>query len=152
MFLAVGTGALVAYCVVFLGQVVVFVLAAKIVATRKPIAEVLERWEHILFPLVLILIGLVIPIEGGAFGPRDRTAEAAVNDHAGPRHRTRTHRRRLLDERHLRCDRTRRNSDHTTARRRRSERGGYRPCDEHDDSRRPHGTVAGRAWPTSWLS
>ncbi|GAA1512324.1 cadmium resistance transporter [Pimelobacter simplex] len=68
VFLAVGTGALVAYCVVFLALVVVLVLAAKFVATRKPIAEVLERWEHILFPLVLIGLGLVILIEGGAFG------------------------------------------------------------------------------------
>jgi cadmium resistance protein CadD (predicted permease) len=68
VFLAVGTGALVAYCVVFLALVVVLVLAAKFVATRKPIAQVLERWEHILFPLVLIVLGLVILIEGGAFG------------------------------------------------------------------------------------
>ncbi len=68
VFLAVGTGALVAYCVVFLALVVILVLAAKFVATRKPIAEVLERWEHILFPLVLIVLGLVILIEGGAFG------------------------------------------------------------------------------------
>jgi cadmium resistance protein CadD (predicted permease) len=68
VFLAVGTGALVAYCVVFLALVVVLVLAAKFVATRKPIAEVLARWEHILFPLVLIVLGLVILIEGGAFG------------------------------------------------------------------------------------
>lgn len=57
-----------AYCVVFLGLVAVLVLAAKFVATCKPIAEVLERWEHILFPLVLIVLGLVILIEGGAFG------------------------------------------------------------------------------------
>jgi len=68
VFLAVGTGALVAYCVVFLALVAVLVLAAKFVATRKPIAEVLERWEHILFPLVLIVLGLVILVEGGAFG------------------------------------------------------------------------------------
>lgn len=68
VFLAVGTGALVAYCVVFLALVAVLVLAAKFVTTRKPIAEVLQRWEHILFPLVLIVLGLVILIEGGAFG------------------------------------------------------------------------------------
>ena len=68
VFLAVGTGALVAYCVVFLSLVMVLVLAARFVATREPIAEVLERWEHILFPLVLIVLGLVILIEGGAFG------------------------------------------------------------------------------------
>lgn len=68
VFLAVGTGALVAYCIVFLALVAVLVLAAKFVATRKPIAVVLERWEHILFPLVLIVLGLVILVEGGAFG------------------------------------------------------------------------------------
>lgn len=68
VFLTVGTAAVVAYCVVFLALVLVLVLAAKFVATRKPVAEVLERWEHVLFPLVLILLGLVILIEGGAFG------------------------------------------------------------------------------------
>ena len=68
VFLAIGTGPLVAYCVVFLALVLVLVLAAKFVATRKPIAELLERWEHILFPLVLIVLGLVILIDGGAFG------------------------------------------------------------------------------------
>lgn len=68
VFLAVGPGALVAYCVVFLALVAVLVLAARFVATRQPIARVLDRWEHILFPLVLIVLGLVILIEGGAFG------------------------------------------------------------------------------------
>jgi cadmium resistance protein CadD (predicted permease) len=68
VFLSVGTGALVAYCVVFLALVVVLVLTAKFVATREPVAEVLERWEHVLFPLVLIGLGLVILVEGGAFG------------------------------------------------------------------------------------
>jgi len=68
VFLSVGTGALVAYCVVFLALVVVLVLTAKLVAKREPIAEVLERWEHVLFPLVLIGLGLVILVEGGAFG------------------------------------------------------------------------------------
>lgn len=33
-----------------------------------PIAEVLERWEHILFPIVLIGLGIVILVSGGAFG------------------------------------------------------------------------------------
>ena len=68
VFLSVSTSALVAYCVVFLALVVVLVLTAKFVAPRKPIAEVLERWEHVLFPLVLIGLGLVILVEGGAFG------------------------------------------------------------------------------------
>ena len=68
VFLSIGTGALVAYCVVFLALVIFLVLAAKFVATREPIAEVLERWEHVLFPLVLIGLGVVILVEGGAFG------------------------------------------------------------------------------------
>ncbi|KRF11479.1 cadmium transporter [Nocardioides sp. Soil797] len=68
VFLTVGTGALIAYCIVFLTLVFLLVLAAKFVATRRPIAEMLERWEHILFPLVLIALGVVILIEGGAFG------------------------------------------------------------------------------------
>ena len=38
-------------------------LPPEFVATRKAIAEVLERWEHTLFPLVLIVLGHVILIE-----------------------------------------------------------------------------------------
>ena len=68
VFLTVGTAAVAAYSIVFLSLVAVLVLAAKFVATRKPIARVLERWEHILFPVVLVGLGLVILIEGGAFG------------------------------------------------------------------------------------
>ena len=68
VFLTVGTAAIVAYTVVFLALVSVLVLAARYIATRRPIAEVLERWEHVLFPIVLIGLGVVILVEGGAFG------------------------------------------------------------------------------------
>ncbi|KUP27014.1 MULTISPECIES: cadmium resistance transporter [Kocuria] len=68
VFVTVGPGAMVAYCIAFLAMVAVLVAIAKYVATRKPIAEVLERWEHILFPIVLIGLGVVILLEGGAFG------------------------------------------------------------------------------------
>lgn len=68
VFLTVGTAATAAYAVVFLALVAALVLAARFVATRRPIAEVLERWEHVLFPVVLIGLGLVILLEGGAFG------------------------------------------------------------------------------------
>ncbi len=68
VFLAVGPAAVAAYCIAFLALVIVLVLAARFIATRRPIAEVLERWEHILFPLVLIGLGLAILIEGDAFG------------------------------------------------------------------------------------
>ena len=68
VFLSVGPAAVVAYCVVFLALVAVLVVVAKFIATRRPIAEILERWEHILFPLVLIGLGIFILISGGAFG------------------------------------------------------------------------------------
>ncbi len=68
VFATVGPAGIVAYCVVFLALVAVLVVAARFVATRKTIAEFLERWEHVLFPLVLIGLGIVILVEGGAFG------------------------------------------------------------------------------------
>ncbi|MGV0108979.1 cadmium resistance transporter [Arthrobacter sp. CP30] len=68
VFLNVGPTSVVAYCVVFLALVIVLVWLAKFVATRRPVAEALERWEHILFPVVLIALGLFILISGGAFG------------------------------------------------------------------------------------
>lgn len=68
VFLSVGPGAVVAYCIVFLALVAVLVGLAKFVATRRPIAEVLERWEYILFPIVLIGLGVFILVSGGAFG------------------------------------------------------------------------------------
>ena len=68
VFFSVEPLAVVAYCIVFLALVAVLVALAKFVATRPPIAEVLERWEHILFPIVLIGLGIVILVSGGAFG------------------------------------------------------------------------------------
>ena len=68
VFLSVEPLAVVAYCVIFLALVAVLVALARFVATRPPIAEVLERWEHILFPIVLIGLGIVILVSGGAFG------------------------------------------------------------------------------------
>jgi cadmium resistance protein CadD (predicted permease) len=68
VFATIGRTGIVAYCVVFLALVAVLVVLARFVATRKPIAEVLERWEHVLFPLVLIGLGIFILVEGGAFG------------------------------------------------------------------------------------
>ena len=68
VFLSVEPIAVVAYGLVFLALVAVLVALAKFVATRPPIAEVLERWEYILFPIVLIGLGIVILVSGGAFG------------------------------------------------------------------------------------
>ena len=68
VFLNVSTATVVIFCVVFLLLVGVLVLLARHVATRRPIAEVLERWEHVLFPIVLIGLGIAILVSGGAFG------------------------------------------------------------------------------------
>lgn len=68
VFLNVDTAAVIIYCIVFLVLVAGLVLLAKFVATRQPIAEVLERWEHVLFPIVLIGLGIFILVSGGAFG------------------------------------------------------------------------------------
>jgi cadmium resistance protein CadD (predicted permease) len=59
VFTTVGTGGTIVCCVIFL------VLVG---ATRPVIAKPLGRWGHILLPVVLITIGLLILIEGGAFG------------------------------------------------------------------------------------
>ena len=67
VFLSVEPAAVVAYCTVFLVLVAVLVIAARFVATRQPIAEVLERWEHILFPIVLIALGVFILVSGLVF-------------------------------------------------------------------------------------
>ena len=68
VFLNISTPAVITFCIVFLVLVAVLVAIAKFVATRRPIAEVLERGEHILFPIVLIGLGVAILVGGGAFG------------------------------------------------------------------------------------
>ena len=68
VFLRAGPAGTAVYTVVFLLLVAVLVVAARFVATRPPVARLLERWESVLFPLVLIVLGIVILVEGGAFG------------------------------------------------------------------------------------
>jgi len=68
VFVGVSWSAIVVYCIVFLLLVTVLVFLAKWISSRKPIAEALERWEDILFPAVLIGLGIMILISGGAFG------------------------------------------------------------------------------------
>ncbi|MFF3754647.1 cadmium resistance transporter [Streptomyces sp. NPDC002018] len=63
-----GVGAMSVYAVVFLILVGVWCLAGMFFATRPVIAKALSGWGHILLPLVLIAIGLLILVEGGAFG------------------------------------------------------------------------------------
>ena len=68
VFANISSQAMIAYCVVFLILVGALVVVARFVATRRRVAEILERWESVLFPLVLISLGVVILISGGAFG------------------------------------------------------------------------------------
>ncbi|WP_277032307.1 cadmium resistance transporter [Propionimicrobium lymphophilum] len=51
---------LAVYVVVFLLLAAVVVFLAKYLTSRKAIAEYLEKWESILFPVVLIALGLLI--------------------------------------------------------------------------------------------
>ncbi|GGM59383.1 cadmium resistance transporter [Dactylosporangium sucinum] len=68
VFATAGLGGMIAYSVVFLVLIAVWILTGRYFATRPVIARALSRWGHILLPLVLIGIGLLILIEGGAFG------------------------------------------------------------------------------------
>ncbi|MEU9396516.1 cadmium resistance transporter [Streptomyces sp. NPDC048324] len=68
VFATAGIGGMSVYAVVFLVLVAVWCWAGKFFATRPVIAKALARWGHILLPLVLIAIGLLILVEGGAFG------------------------------------------------------------------------------------
>ncbi|MFF9089809.1 cadmium resistance transporter [Streptomyces sp. NPDC014991] len=68
VFATAGVGGMGLYAVVFLVLVGVWCFAGRFFTTRPVIAEALSRWGHILLPLVLIAVGLLILVEGGAFG------------------------------------------------------------------------------------
>jgi cadmium resistance protein CadD (predicted permease) len=67
VFATAGIGGMSVYAVVFLALVAVWCFAGRFFASRPVIAKALARWGHVLLPLVLIGIGLLILIEGGAF-------------------------------------------------------------------------------------
>lgn len=68
VFALAGIGGMTAYIVVFLIGVAVWCVAGWFLAIRPLIAKALSRWGHLILPIVLISIGLIILIEGGAFG------------------------------------------------------------------------------------
>jgi len=68
VFAVAGIRDMIGYAVVFLVGVAIWCAAAWYVATRPAVTKLLSRWGHILLPVVLIGIGLVILVEGGAFG------------------------------------------------------------------------------------
>ena len=68
VFATAAAAGMVVYSVVFLVLVAVWCALGRFFATRPIIARTVSRWGHILLPAVLIGIGLLILIEGGAFG------------------------------------------------------------------------------------
>ena len=68
VFTGVSLADLVTYVVVFLALVAVLCLAGRHLANRPLIARALDRWGHIVLPVVLVAIGVIILVEGGAFG------------------------------------------------------------------------------------
>jgi cadmium resistance protein CadD (predicted permease) len=68
VFATAGAGGMSVYVIVFLALVAVWCLAGRYFATRPLIAKALSRWGHILLPLVLTALGLLILVNGGAFG------------------------------------------------------------------------------------
>ncbi|GAA2777406.1 cadmium resistance transporter [Crossiella cryophila] len=68
VFAGAGTTGLIVYTVVFLLLVGVWCVLGRYFATRPLIARALARWGHVVLPVVLIGIGLLILVEGGAFG------------------------------------------------------------------------------------
>ncbi len=68
VFATSGLGGMSVYAAVFLVLVAVWSFAGRFFATRPVVAKALSRWGHVLLPLVLIALGVVILVEGGAFG------------------------------------------------------------------------------------
>jgi cadmium resistance protein CadD (predicted permease) len=67
-FAAVSARGIVASCAIFLVLVAVWCVAAQALASRPGIARAIARWGHVALPVVLVGLGLLILVEGGAFG------------------------------------------------------------------------------------
>jgi cadmium resistance protein CadD (predicted permease) len=68
VFTTTNTAGLVTYCAAFLVMVGIWCRLGLFLATRPMVARALSRWGHVLLPVVLVGIGLMILIHGGAFG------------------------------------------------------------------------------------
>lgn len=68
VFTVAGVSGMVLFVLVFLVGVGLWCAAGRYFATRPVVAKVLSRWGHVVLPVVLVAIGLLILIEGGAFG------------------------------------------------------------------------------------
>ncbi|MGI5240426.1 cadmium resistance transporter [Dactylosporangium sp. CA-139066] len=68
VFATAGIVGMSSYVVVFLALLALWIAAGRYFATRPVVARALSRWGHLLLPMVLIGIGVVILVDGGAFG------------------------------------------------------------------------------------
>lgn len=68
VFATTNASGLITYCAVFLIMVGIWCALGLFFATRPIVASALSRWGHLVLPVVLTGIGLIILIEGGAFG------------------------------------------------------------------------------------
>lgn len=68
VFASVGAGGIAVYTVAFLIGVAIWCAAGRFLATRPPVARLLNRWGQIILPVVLIAIGAILLVHGGAFG------------------------------------------------------------------------------------
>jgi cadmium resistance protein CadD (predicted permease) len=68
VFATTDTAGRITYCAVFLVMVGIWCALGLFLATRPVVARAMTRWGHVLLPVVLIGIGLLVLIEGGAFG------------------------------------------------------------------------------------
>jgi cadmium resistance protein CadD (predicted permease) len=68
VFAVAGVAGMVTYVVVFLIGVAACCALGWYLATRPAIARLMARWGDVVLPVVLIVLGVVILVEGGAFG------------------------------------------------------------------------------------
>jgi cadmium resistance protein CadD (predicted permease) len=68
VFARSGAAEIAVYIVVFLLLISVWCVAGRFLASHPAVVRVLDRWGDILESLVLIALGLVILVQGGAFG------------------------------------------------------------------------------------
>ena len=68
VFAVAGPSGMPGYVIVFLIGVGLWCALSQRIAAHPAVAKVLERWEHMLLPVVLIGVGLAVLVQGGAFG------------------------------------------------------------------------------------
>lgn len=68
IFERAGVSGMFVYCLVFLVMLALLIALGRFLTRWEAVAQAIDRWGRIVFPLVLIGLGLYILIDGGAFG------------------------------------------------------------------------------------